>query len=150
MAVGGRVLRDPARTTNEVVEEVLAKYYQPKNAAAVGGLKRVVQTAEESYFGAWSADRFQKGWGTPLPGEFKLDQRLFGTSPGPATHPKEPCLDTAGRKECRKGLKSILADLPYLERQCNDGVRLARIRRSVIITLNLLNTVCYCLGEPIE
>ena len=104
MAVGGRLLRDPSRATDEVLEEVLAKYYQPKNAAAVAGLKRMVQTAEESYFSGWSADRFQKGWGTPLPGEFKLDQHLFGTSPGPATYLKEPCLDTVGRKEYRKGL----------------------------------------------
>ncbi len=150
MAVGGRLLRDPSRGTDEVLGEVLAKYYQPKSAAAVAGLNRVVQTAEESYFSAWSADRFQKGWGTPLPGEFKLDQHLFGTSPGPATYLKEPCLDTVGRKEYRKGLRLILAELPHLERQCRDGGRLARIQRSVIITLNLLNTVCYCLGEPIE
>ena len=27
---------------------------------------------------------------------------------------------------------------------------IASIERSVIVTLNLLNTVCYCLGEPID
>jgi hypothetical protein len=149
MAVGGRLLRDPGRAVDEAMDEVLRKYYQPANAQALAGLKRIVQTAEESYFGGWSAERFEKGWGIPLPGEFKLDQRLFGTSPGPATYLKEPCLGPAGRSEYRNGLKSILGELPRLEGQCRDGGRLARIRRSVIITLNLLNTVCYCLGEPI-
>jgi len=150
MALGGRLLRDPARSVDEVLDEVLMKYYRPGNAEAVARLKRIVQTAEESYFSGWSSDRFQKGWGTPLPGEFKLDQRLFGASPGPATYLKEPCLDAAGRKEYRKGLKSILAELPRLAGHCDDGGRLARIHRSIIITLNLLNTVCYCLGEPID
>ncbi len=85
-----------------------------------------------------------------MPGEFKLDQRLFGTSPGPATFLKEPCLDAAGRKEYRKGLKALLVDLPKLNDACNDAGRLQRIQRSVIVTLNLLNTVSYCSGEPIE
>ena len=63
---------------------------------------------------------------------------------------KEPCLDAAGRKEYRKGLKAILAELPKLADSCNDDGRLHRIERSVIVTLNLLNTVCYCLGEPMD
>ncbi len=150
IAVGGRLLRDSARTVEEVLDEVLSRYYQPRNAEALTGLRRVVQTAEDSYFNGWAVERFQKGWGIPVPGEFKLDQRLFGTSPGPATYLKEPCLDAAGRKEYRKGLKSILAELPRLERQCQDGGRLARIQRSAITTLNLLNTVCYCQGEPLD
>ena len=150
IAVGGRLLRDPNRSVDEVLEEVLTKLYQPKNAGALAGLRRVIQTAEDSYFNGWAAERFQKGWGIPVPGEFKLDVRLFGTSPGPATYLKEPCLDAAGRKEYRKGLKSVLAELPSLERACKDGGRLARIQRSVITTLNLLNTVCYCQGEPLD
>jgi hypothetical protein len=47
-------------------------------------------------------------------GEFKLDQRLFGTSPGPATYLKEPCLAAKGRSEYRAGLSSILRELTML------------------------------------
>jgi hypothetical protein len=150
MACGGRLLVNPARNVDDVLSEVLAKYYRPRTPATLNGLKRIFQTAEESYFGNWSADLFKKAWGIPVPGEFKLDQRLFGTSPGPATYLKEPCLDAAGRKEYRKGLKSILAELPGLAGHCRDNGRLNRIGRGAVITLNLLNTVCYCLGEPLD
>jgi hypothetical protein len=112
-------------------------------------LARVFDQGHTGYFSQWSDDLFRKVWVIGKPGEFKLDQHLFGTSPGPATFLKEPCLDAQGRKEYRKGLAAILTELPKLEGQCDDGGRLANIERSVIVTLNLLNTVCYCLGEPL-
>jgi hypothetical protein len=112
-------------------------------------LARVFRMAEESYFSQWSTEQFGKVWGIPVPGEFKLDQRLFGTSPGPATYLKEPCLDAKGRSEYRTGLSSILTELVRLQGQCDDHGRLASIRRSVIVTLNLLNTISYCAGETI-
>ena len=150
MAFGGRVLSDTARGVDEVLEEVLALYYRPRNAEAMQRLRDVVRLAEDSYFGQWSAEQFQQVWGIPVPGEFKLDQHLFGTSPGPATYLKEPCLDAAGRRAYRQGLRAILEGLPRLVGECEDHGRLDRIRRSAIITLNILNTVCYCLGEPIQ
>ena len=112
-------------------------------------LTRVFRVAEDSYFSQWSADQFKKVWGIPVPGEFKLDQRLFGTSPGPATYLKEPCLDAKGRSEYRAGLSSILTELVKLQGQCDDHGRLANIRRGVLVTLNLLNTISYCAGETI-
>jgi hypothetical protein len=43
----------------------------------------------------------------------------------------------------------MLAELPKLEGQCDDRGRLADIQRSAVVTLNLLNTICSCLGEPL-
>src|SRR5438045_3794589 len=73
--------------------------YRPRTAAAARRLRRVMELAEDSYFGQWSEARFRAAWHLGTPGEFKLDQGLWGTSPGPATYLKEPCLDTTGRKE---------------------------------------------------
>ena len=147
--VGRTHLSDTRRKTEVVLAEVLESLYRPRNAEAARRLGRVVELAEESYFSQWSEELFRKVWGIGKPGEFKLDQGLWGTSPGPATYLKEPCLDAKGRKEYRKGLMAILAELPKLEGQCDDGGRLANIRRSAILTLNLLNTICSCLGEPL-
>jgi hypothetical protein len=149
IALGGRMLSNARRNPDDVLAEVLQLLYRPRNAAAAQTLRRIVQIAEESYFHQWSEELFRKVWQIGKPGEFKLDQGLWGTSPGPATYLKEPCLDAKGRKEYRKGLVAILAELPKLEGWCDDGGRLANIQRSTIVTLNLLNTICSCLGEPL-
>ena len=149
MAFGGRMLSDVDRSPDEALAEVLTRLYRPKGDEALRRLARIFAVAEDSYFEGWSTDLFAKAWGIPVPGEFKLDQRLFGTCPGPATYLKEPCLGPDGRKEYRKGLVSVLEEIPKLAGLCEDGGRLAAIRRSAIVTLNLLNTVCYCMGEPI-
>jgi hypothetical protein len=150
IALGGRLLSNPARSVADALGEVLEKYYKPRNRVALNRLMNVVQTAEESYFGQWSAELFGKLWGIPVPGEFKLDQNLFGTSPGPATYLKEPCLDAKGRKEYRSGLKSVLAQMSQLDGQCDDHGRLDTLRRCVTVTLAMLNTVSCTLGEPIQ
>lgn len=150
IAFGGRILSNPARSIEDALGEVLEKYYRPRNSAARNRLLKAVQTAEDSYFSQWSAESFAKLWGIPVPGEFKLDQNLFGTSPGPATYLKEPCLDVKGRREYRNGLKSVLAEVSELEGQCDDHGRLATLRRCVTVTLAMLNTVSYTLGEAIQ
>jgi hypothetical protein len=148
IAFGGRMLSKPGRSVDDVLGEVLDRYYRPRNAEAQRRLVQVFRTAEESYFGGWSAALFGKVWGIPVPGEFKLHQGLFGTSPGPASYLKEPMLDANGRKEYRKGLRSILAELPKLQGNCDDEGRVEKIERCAIVALTMLNTVCYCLGEP--
>jgi hypothetical protein len=60
---------------------------------------------------------------------------------------KEPCLDAKGRSEYRAGLASILTELTRLQGQCDDHGRIASIRRGVTVTLNLLKTISYRLGE---
>jgi len=132
-----------------VLGEVLKRYYGPRNGAAMERLRRVFELAEESYFAQWSAQRFESAWHAPTPGEFMFDHRLVGTMPGPAAHLREPFLDAEGRAAYRDGLVAILKELPRLDGQCDDGGRLDKIRRGVIVTLNLLNTICSCLGETI-
>lgn len=95
----------------------------------------------------WSEKRFADVWGIPLPGEFQLNQNLFGISPGPATFLHEPCLDAEGRLAYKQALKSILEDLPGIETSVADNGRLKRVQRSLIVTLTLLNTIAACQGE---
>ncbi len=109
---------------------------------------QIFRTAEESYFSNWTAEPFARMRGTPVPGEFMLTGNLFGVSPGPAAYLKEPMLDANGRKEYRKGLRSILAELPKLQGNCDDGGRTEKIGSCATIALAMLNTVCYCLVEP--
>lgn len=142
IAVGGRVLADVRRSVADTLAEVIQLYYRPKTAVACRKLVDIFLRAEEAYFGNWPRQRelFLKLYGF-VPGEFKLDQNLWGTSPGPATFLKEPMLDAAGRQEYKKGLVSILRELPELEGRCEDRGRLARIKRAIIFTLNLINTI---------
>ena len=88
IALGGRILSDTRRKPDAVLGEVLESLYRPRDAEAARRLARVVELAEESYFGQWSEELFRKVWHIGTPGEFKLDQGLFGTSPGPATLPE--------------------------------------------------------------
>jgi hypothetical protein len=110
-------------------------------------LVELYQRAEDGYFSQWKEELFKQVWGIPVPGEFKLDQHLFGTSPGPATLFVEPGLDTEGRLAYKQALVSILEELPALRGSFADHGRLDRIRRSLIITLNLINTIAYVKGE---
>jgi hypothetical protein len=50
-------------------------------------------------------------------------------------------LDAAGRQAYKTGLIEILKDLPEIEGRCDDGGRLAKIKRALIFTLNLINTI---------
>jgi hypothetical protein len=147
VAVGGRILADTARDVSAATAEALEELYRPKTPDALKRLAALFERAEESYFRQWKADLFRRVWGIPVPGEFKLDQNLFGTSPGPATFLREPCLDAEGRKAYRDGLHAALRDIDALEGRCRDGGRLERIRSGIIVTLNLINTIRYVLGE---
>ncbi len=142
IAVGGRILSDTRRNVFDVLAEVIEAYYQPRTADAHRRLVDIFLRAEETYFSNWQRqeDLFLKMYGS-VPGEFKLDQHLWGTSPGPATFLKEPMLDAMGRQEYKKGLIEILKDLPEIEGRCDDGGRLAKIKRALIFTLNLINTI---------
>jgi hypothetical protein len=142
VAVGGRILADTRRDVEDVLGEVIDFCYRPRTALTMRRLVDLFLRAEESYFSNWPRQEalFRKLYGF-VPGEFKLDQNLFGTSPGPATYLKEPMLDAEGRRAYKKGLMSILEELPAIEGLCDDKGRLAKIKRAAIFTLNLINTI---------
>jgi hypothetical protein len=148
IACGGRALVDPQRHVEDILGEVIEKYYKPKDTSTQKKLITLFLRTEESYFGNWPSQKvsFDKLYGF-TPGEFKLWQGLFGTSPGPATFLLEPMLSASGRKAYRKGLEAALTDLPAIESKCNAGGRIENIRRSAITTLTMLNTVANALHD---
>jgi hypothetical protein len=149
IAATGRALSDTTRSVDDILNEAVDRYYKPKDTATRQKLVNLFLRTEDSYFGNWPAQKasFDKLYGF-TPGEFKLWQGLFGTSPGPATYLMEPMLSVAGRKEYRKGLEAVLADLPSIEGKCEDRGRLDNIRRSAITALTMLNTVANALHDP--
>lgn len=146
VAAGGRMLCDPTRPPEEALSDAIAHYYQPRSTAAHEALTELFLRAEEAYFGQWDETRFNQA-GRPMPGEFMLDRHLFGTSPGPATYLMEPFLDSPGRLAYKRALRAILSDLDAIPAGAIDEPRRERIRRSLIVTLMLLNTVAYAKGE---
>jgi hypothetical protein len=82
-----------------------------------------------------------KAWGTIGPvSEFYMDG-LFGNSPGPAGFLEDLYLGGPdGRLEYKKGLVSLLKDLSRIENDFNSNGRVENIKRSIVITLTLLNT----------
>jgi hypothetical protein len=149
IASAGRALSDVTKSVETILGEVIDQYYKPKDAKTSQALVDIFLRAEESYFGNWpaQAESFKKLYGF-VPGEFKLWQGLFGATPGPATYLLEPMLGAKGRVEYRKGLESILRDLPSIASKCNDGGRIENIQRSITVTLTTLNTIANALHDP--
>ncbi|MBN2292329.1 MAG: hypothetical protein JXM70_07885 [Pirellulales bacterium] len=155
IAVGGRMLSDAKRNPEDVLAEAIEFYYKPKTQAAHKKLVDIFLRAEDTYCNGWDAKAFAAGrdpnspW-CGMPGEFYLNEKLYGKSPGPAGYLIEPYLNAAGRKAYREGLVSILKELPVIKGSFDDTGRIAKIRRAVIVTLNLINTICQCKGESWE
>ena len=153
IAVGGRILSNTSRTPEDALAEVIERYYKPKSAAAHKKLVEIFIRAEDAYCGQWDPKVFeaQRGSNSPWagpPGEFYLNEALYGTSPGPASFLLEPYLNADGRQAYKTGLISILTDLPEIENSFEDDGRLGQIKRAIIVTLNLINTIRFCKGEP--
>jgi hypothetical protein len=147
-AVGGRILKDPSRSVEDALAEAIQVYYKPKSPAAHKKLVEIFLRAEEAYFGQWDGKRFREVHKTAPPGEFKLNDALFGFSPDPALYLLEPYLTAEGRHAYKKGLVAILRELPGLESSVDDGGRLKRIQRAIGLTLSFINTVRACKNEP--
>jgi len=90
-------------------------------------------------------DHFDTAIGGP-PGEFYLDG-LFGTSPGPAAFMSaEHYLNAAGRAGYKEGLEAVLRDFLSIEGEFKDAARVAALKRSIIVSLTILNTIISCKG----
>ena len=76
----------------------------------------------------------------PLGGRDEVIVALQALAPGIT-------FDANGRAEYRKGLESILRDLPALAAKCDDGGRIENIQRSITVTLTMLNTVANALHD---
>ena len=146
IAVGGRILSDPQRSVDEVLEEVIDLYYRPKSPAARSRLAGLFVRAEEAYFGQWTAESFAAAK-TPVPGQFFVSD-LLGETPGPAGHLLEPNLTAEGRRVYKDELVAILRELAGLDGDFDDDGRLHRIQKGIIFTLTQINTIRRAKKEP--
>lgn len=146
IAFGGRILKDPARELRDVLAETLEDLYRPKSAAALDQLVDVFERAEDAYFDQWVMDdHFDTAIGGP-PGEFYMDG-LFGKSPGPAAFlSAEHYLNAPGRAKYKEGLDNVLRDFLLIENEFECTERVAALKRSLIVSLTIMNTIIACKG----
>jgi hypothetical protein len=152
IACGGLISYDTSQSIEDVVAQVIEDLYRPQSVGAHKKLTEIFLKGEDAYFDQWgdSVERFRKYWKTSPAGEFKLDE-LHGDSPGPAAYLTDPVfLDGAGRLAYKKALMPLLSDLQEIEESFKDDGRIKAMKRSIIITLTLLNTVMYSKREPFE
>jgi len=147
-AVGGRMLVRPERSPEDALAEAIGVCYKPKTPAAHQKLVEIFLRAEDAYFGQWDAKRFREVHKAQPPGEFKINDGLWGFSPDPSLYLLEPYLTAEGRQAYKQGLKAILKDLPALEPHCDDQGRLNRIQRAIVLVLSAINRIRACKNEP--
>ncbi len=147
-AVGGRILRDPSRSPEEALFDATRVYYKPRSPAAHQKVVDLFLRAEDAYFGQWNSKRFREIHKTAPPGEFKINDALFGFSPDPSMYLLEPYLNAEGRQAYKKRLVGILRDLPGLASSVDDRGRLKRIERAISLTVSFINTIRACKNEP--
>ena len=130
---------DTSQNIEDVVAKVIEDLYRPQNESAGKKLVQVFLNGEEAYF---------ENWGNSLAGEIYVDL-VTGDSPGPAAYLTQPqYLDSAGRLAYKKALIPILRDLQRIEGSFNADGRVEALKRSMMFTLTLLNTIMYAKGEP--
>lgn len=141
IASGGLMSSDASQNIEDVVAKVIEDLYRPQNVTAHKKLTQIFLNGEDAYFGHW---------GNSDAGEIYMDL-LVGDSPGPAGYLTQlQYLDATGRLEYKKALIPLLRDLQSIEKSFNDNGRIRALKRSMLITLTLLNTVMYAKGEPMN
>ncbi len=150
IACGGLMASDVSRNIEDVVSHVVEELYKPKDILSQKKLAQVFLKSEDAYFSQWTnaGEKFEQHWHTRPAGEFYMDN-LYGNSPGPAGWLANPVyLDAAGRLGYQRALNEQLRDLLSIEHNFGSQSRIAALKRSMIITLTLLNTIMHSKGEP--
>lgn len=150
IACGGLMSSDTGRSIEDVAGQVVEELYRPKNASARNRLVQVFLRGEDAYFDQWgdAVQRFRNHLNTGPAGEFYIDG-LVGGSPGPAGYLCNPVfMDATGRLAYKNALIPLLRDLLAIEADFGSSARVRALKRSMTVTLTMLNTVMYAKGEP--
>jgi hypothetical protein len=146
---GFMALADVTRPWEDILNEIIESKYRPRSAEASRRLGDLICRAEEGYFSQWiQADqRFWDVWKIPPRCEWKLNDALFGTSPDPAMYLLEPYLTPEGRQQYKASLLSSLATLDEIRYDFADDGRIERMRRCLIASCHVLNSIIAAKGE---
>lgn len=150
IACGGLMANDTSQNIEDVVNAITKQLYRPRDENSGKKLAKIFLNSESAYFDQWvnAEERFLKYWKTRPAGEFYMDN-LFGNSPGPAGYLANPVyLDAAGRLAYRNALAEQLRDLQAIENKFDDALRIKSLKRSMIVTLTMLNTIMHAKDEP--
>jgi hypothetical protein len=113
------LLRDPARSSDDVLEEVLAELYAPRDERAMDDLMRLFRRADAAYF-----DR-----ATNVPASATLSMEpLVSDRAGPPIY-LTAHLDAAGLEAYRQDIAALLAACPQLIEAVGRPERVERIAR---------------------
>jgi hypothetical protein len=139
-AVAGRIMNNVTRDPEEIVEEVIAKYYKPHTAQAGKTLAGIYLRIEDGFFGRWDPEAIKKAHHLDMPGEFS-GWGLFGNEPEIPGHLWEPFLDKQGRIAYKDDLIGCLRDLDGIKGELGDEGRAARLTDALTLTVQFLKTV---------
>ncbi len=136
-AVAGRIMNDLSRSAEDVLEEVVAAYYQPRTVEACKALAGVYARIEEGYFGRWKPEAIKEAHHMDMPGEFS-GWGLFGEEPEIPAHLCEPWLDKTGRAAYQDELVACLKVLEGIKADFADAQRIARLIDALTLTVQIL------------
>ena len=147
---GFMAVSDVQRTWEDILGEIIQTKYRPRTPEAARTLRDLLCTAEEGFYSQWvhADQRFFDIWKIPPRCEWKLNDALFGTSPDPAMYLLEPYLTPEGRQLYKAALRTSLTLLDSVRHDFDDQGRIERMRRCLIMSCHLLNSVIAAKGEP--
>ena len=120
-----------------VLEEVVFKYYKPRNVNSGRRLTDIFLRIEESYFGRWNPETITKAHKLDMPGEFS-GWGLFGEEPEMPNHLCEPFLPKKERMAYKADLIDILRDLEAIRDDFAAENRVQRLIEALLLTVQFL------------